>query len=622
MNNKNATCPQCGAQGTAGKFCEFCGTKIPVPVVANSQDTTSEKNMRRIIPFNPEINEDCIKSMTLEKLVDTNYVPLDVFDKMEEFKVVKIFAPMYNFTGSFQSSWSCTQVIEIKRQREVYKNGEKRTETYYENEYHPASGIATGQFDILCSSDPELMKANSYNYQNFNNSVLYDDSLVDEDATLIPFTKEKLISWNSVAKEIIEDLAFSAAYRQAPTPNERFSQSASWNKDSEGTEVYVPIWAVSFKYEGNTYGAFLRGDRPNAYEIRIPTDKNAENHVDEVRKKKRDGCLLSMGIFLLFALIIGGWGFFYWWSHHRWGTFLELPGQVIIVCSLIAIYVIGTTNKHVSKRNKEIDEYINDIHQNTKLIRQANAKRVYNFGDSETNASNIDINSLQEPQKASLALAWITMLVMSVVLWFCYIGIPAYDRAKRARENAELQVLLEEKAQKRAIIKNDKAKKLAESIQSKIIKVKGGLFEVPGSLGATVNLTDFCIMKVPITDKEWKLLEEGKISPKTVDDFIKQLNKVSSCSFSLPTLMQWQYASEHSALKKVAEQELCKDLYASQNLSWSDYNGKTDPEGPSYDSNRQSSSINRTSHMDGKFTYYISEYSEYLDFGIRLVMKK
>ncbi len=27
-----ATCPQCGAQGKAGMFCEYCGTKIPMPV--------------------------------------------------------------------------------------------------------------------------------------------------------------------------------------------------------------------------------------------------------------------------------------------------------------------------------------------------------------------------------------------------------------------------------------------------------------------------------------------------------------------------------------------------------------------------------------------------------------
>ena len=30
MNTKTI-CPNCGAEGTAGRFCEYCGTKIPMP---------------------------------------------------------------------------------------------------------------------------------------------------------------------------------------------------------------------------------------------------------------------------------------------------------------------------------------------------------------------------------------------------------------------------------------------------------------------------------------------------------------------------------------------------------------------------------------------------------------
>ena len=38
MNRTNAICPQCGAQGTAGRFCEYCGTKIPEPVIENKRE--------------------------------------------------------------------------------------------------------------------------------------------------------------------------------------------------------------------------------------------------------------------------------------------------------------------------------------------------------------------------------------------------------------------------------------------------------------------------------------------------------------------------------------------------------------------------------------------------------
>ena len=40
MNRTNAICPQCGAQGTAGRFCEYCGTKIPEPVIEHEDDNT------------------------------------------------------------------------------------------------------------------------------------------------------------------------------------------------------------------------------------------------------------------------------------------------------------------------------------------------------------------------------------------------------------------------------------------------------------------------------------------------------------------------------------------------------------------------------------------------------
>lgn len=39
-----ATCPQCGAQGKAGKFCEYCGTKIPMPV--KSQKAPKKENSK------------------------------------------------------------------------------------------------------------------------------------------------------------------------------------------------------------------------------------------------------------------------------------------------------------------------------------------------------------------------------------------------------------------------------------------------------------------------------------------------------------------------------------------------------------------------------------------------
>ena len=42
MSDIKTTCPQCGAQGTAGRFCEYCGTKIPIPIIEREEDDENE----------------------------------------------------------------------------------------------------------------------------------------------------------------------------------------------------------------------------------------------------------------------------------------------------------------------------------------------------------------------------------------------------------------------------------------------------------------------------------------------------------------------------------------------------------------------------------------------------
>lgn len=51
MNRTNAICPQCGAQGTAGRFCEYCGTKIPEPVIENKhEDDNTPFSWYNVVP--------------------------------------------------------------------------------------------------------------------------------------------------------------------------------------------------------------------------------------------------------------------------------------------------------------------------------------------------------------------------------------------------------------------------------------------------------------------------------------------------------------------------------------------------------------------------------------------
>lgn len=61
MNKEDilAVCPQCGAQGKAGRFCEYCGTKIPKPVIENKQedDDNIPFSWYNVIPVGYQMSE-------------------------------------------------------------------------------------------------------------------------------------------------------------------------------------------------------------------------------------------------------------------------------------------------------------------------------------------------------------------------------------------------------------------------------------------------------------------------------------------------------------------------------------------------------------------------------------
>lgn len=72
-----AICPQCGAQGTVGRFCEYCGTKIPEPVIESLSDNDGEFNWYTVCPHDYEPSFDSVigdYSQSLYMVVKTEII--------------------------------------------------------------------------------------------------------------------------------------------------------------------------------------------------------------------------------------------------------------------------------------------------------------------------------------------------------------------------------------------------------------------------------------------------------------------------------------------------------------------------------------------------------------------
>lgn len=88
---KKAICPNCGAEGTVGRYCEFCGTKI----VKLQKDTENSTVVRKTV-LDFKISQDEATKIFLQNLAQKEAVPSDVFNKLQITEVSPVFIPMYS----------------------------------------------------------------------------------------------------------------------------------------------------------------------------------------------------------------------------------------------------------------------------------------------------------------------------------------------------------------------------------------------------------------------------------------------------------------------------------------------------------------------------------------------
>lgn len=520
MNKRISTalCPQCGAQGTAGRFCEYCGTRIPMPHVNNTQNDANKDLRQHLIHFNSTAAD--IRDLVLSKLVE-NRVPADVFEKIGDISITKYYVPMYNFVGSFQASWNCTQVIKVQKSRRFYdKNGDPKTEYYTENEYHPTSGVVNGRFDILCSASS---LARDYDFENYHNSVPYEESLLDKDALVLPFDDEEYTNWNTYAGDIIDQIARANAYKQAPTPNEQFSTSASWNKEDNVIKVFAPMWMVAFNYNGADYVSYLRGDFPNAKSISIPIDKEAEEYIKNLRSKRKDSDKLAVQTFALIFLMVLCFGLAYWTSLH-WPRFhfFELPGCIMTVVTIIGLLIARATYKKGESYNQRLESYIAKLSNNELEIRRINAKKYFDYGDVEI--KNVETSDKKEPNKPSFT--WITL---SILAMFAALLLTFY-----ITENRYVAIDKE--------LVNDAITSVVNRVENNLVTVTEGGFK-------------FKYREETVKDYEYNIVvddkDHGSNYPKhadryEVDKFFEKLNTKTKRHYRLPTKKEKEYIDSKS----------------------------------------------------------------------------
>lgn len=292
MKKQGIICPNCGAEitamGTLMSECPYCGG-----IVANEQRKNDKRTERftpkRIIPF--LLNKDGARQAFLNSLVERDF-PVDIFDNLSIKDIHKVYVPMYRYNGTINVSWSGTVVYE--RRRTI---GDKIE--YYE-EYHPISGNANSNFNILCLAIDEnrlpkevqkLTGAIEYDSKYSKSSVLYDKWALNEeenvDAQIIWPEKDEANIWdeNESINEYIDRRAYLAARSQAPFNTRDFSFTCN-SSASHGELILFPIWIVYYSYKDEDF-CFTIDGLGYVCNFSVPVDEVEEENIKCIEEDEK-----------------------------------------------------------------------------------------------------------------------------------------------------------------------------------------------------------------------------------------------------------------------------------------------------------------------------------------------
>ena len=374
---KKAICPNCGAEGTVGRYCEFCGTKI----VELKKDTEYSTTIRRTV-LDFKISQDEATKIFLKNLAQKEAVPSDIFNKLQITEVSPVFIPMYSYIGSYQANWSC-----LKIETEKYEVGDETKEI--EKKY-PMNGVAGGNFSFLLPNCDVSPLPTSFN--NFFESIKFDKTLYDQTARKNLSSEEQTyiieekgdsqaIVWNnSDCGKCLDSDIQESVQAQLPRIYEDLSYSCSTNGGA-GRAFLLATWIIDYNYNEEKYDFIIDGTG-NYIFSNAPIDEKEKNSLDELNKTIKD----SKGNAIFWGLL----------------------GGILLLVSLIAIFatIFNPVLLLLADTLCAVSLYLlGEVKQNFKAKQEAENKRSHILNDSQTlkcknlinalNTNNFGINDLE-----------------------------------------------------------------------------------------------------------------------------------------------------------------------------------------------------------------------------------
>ena len=273
-------CPRC-KQVTAsfGKVkteteCPYCHNKI-IDAAASTQEVPAPE---LVMTF--QTTEKDFKQALLDRLVEQDHVPADVFRHIGQQKVFKAYLPMYLYEGRYNASWTC-EAAPIITQGKKQKVGA----------FEAYTGTSGGNFAVLClgHENPDIPKelrefGKQYPYNAAAVKNYAPDQLglnTDSNLLTLALDTDTESVWNKYGFALINNLAEQEALDEQLTDCEvkNFKvANRTFDLKHNGRYVWASFWFMFYTYHNEKHYFIMDGAGEKTF-MSAPVDQNEMKHV-------------------------------------------------------------------------------------------------------------------------------------------------------------------------------------------------------------------------------------------------------------------------------------------------------------------------------------------------------